>query len=216
MGGSEKGIGRRDRVPLLRPDGKTAHSKPPPVEPSPRIAFPIRRHVRMRDHAFRRNAPPIQNTSQQAFQPRHERFGERGGPVIVQLDPDGARIDVSQPAPCARPCVPRAFFLCDQRPKRPIPPDQVMRRNLGLGVTQPFAGRLRVCHRSIVEHHQFGPQSIAARPEIGRRNLPVAAQFCTARRKGCGFQPQAYPSPSGSRPRRSRCGPPRERKSICA
>ena len=190
MGRREKGIWWR-KGRLLGPEDQTAQGQPPPVEARPRIGFPLWRHVGMGDHCLRRDRPPSHYTRQHGFQPCHKRLGKRCASVVVQLDPDGARIDVSKPAPRPRARVPCTLTLRHKRPERAIAPDQIMRRNLGVRITQPLASRVRICHRSIVKHHQFGPQPIAARPEIGRGNLPVAAQFCTAWRKGRGSQPQA-------------------------
>mmetsp|Transcript_272 Transcript_272/g.445 ORF Transcript_272/g.445 Transcript_272/m.445 type:complete len:467 (+) Transcript_272:250-1650(+) len=188
-----------NRQPLAR--------KALPIEPPTGIDLAPRCHVRMADHAFWRYLPPRQDpVGQEAFQRLHERFGKRREAIVVQLDPDGARVHIARTAPCAGTGVPGAQRLIDKRQDLAITTDQIMRRNLAGRIAQCLGRPSAILHRGVVDHHQFRRQAVAPFAEIR------ALQALTRQSRGVPRRfPQArWPMPaarSGRSRRRSRRHP---------
>jgi hypothetical protein len=165
----------------IGPDSEALACQPPPVEAGSGVALSLRRHVGMPDDASGRDVPPCKNTPQQLLQRVHQRGGEGRGPVIVELDPDGAGIHVTAPAPAAGARMPGAPFLVDKRGHRSVPRNQPVAGHFARRIAERAFSRGGIGHGGVMQHHKLRPQPVAAWPVVGR-----AAHPSWSVPKGCG------------------------------
>src|SRR5581483_11603898 len=90
--------------------------EPRPIELLARIDLAARRNIGMRKHPLRANGPAPDNVACQSLDSAHLRLGEIGIAQlvtgIVDLDADGARVDVRGAAPVRDTRVPGPHLLC--------------------------------------------------------------------------------------------------------
>ena len=117
-----------------RPDRPAPARQPPPVEPRARIALAPRRHVGMRDHPLRRNAPPRhrsrRSNASSAAICGSGKGGKPSSPAFASSIPIEREFTSVTAAPGARPGMPGPRRLVDQRQTSAVLGDQVMRRDL--------------------------------------------------------------------------------------
>ena len=111
---------------------------------------------------------------------------------MVELDTDAGRIHILVSAPVGYACMPGALFLRHQPYDLTLFADQVMRRNLGFRIAQPFDGEPLVLHFGVMDD-QHGNGS-AAFVMVRRKDLPVD-EFVLA-----GWQPVADLAEIGVQP----------------
>ena len=144
----------------------------------------------MADDALGGDVQAGEERSEEPLQRVHLRRRKGHQPGVGQLDPDRAGIDIVTPRPCARARMPGAHLLIDQRADPARLRDQVMRRDLARGIAKHPFGGLAIRHRSVVDHHKFGPQPIAPLGEIWRQ-AHWSRAAAAALRKTLGSHPQA-------------------------
>lgn len=125
-----------------------------PIEPWTWVILATWGHVGMTNHAFGGNCPARHDAAHQSFQRCHLRLGKGVVSTIVQLYADGARVYIITTTPLSCPGVPGPHVFSHHLPTAAVSGNQVMRRHLGCGITQPLKRLCGALHRGIVQHDQ--------------------------------------------------------------
>ena len=146
---------------IAQPDAGRGQAQPVFGQPLPReqlarIDLARRGDIGMPHHIGARYGVRLHDTRKQ----RHQRLELRVGkgaiaefmPRMVELDADAGRIDVADTAPIAEAGMPGAAILGHQSRDLAHGRNQVMRRNLGLGIAQSRQRARGAFHFGIVDH----------------------------------------------------------------
>ena len=158
----------------LDPEPDAGARKPLPIEPLAGVALAPRRDVGMRQHPLRWNGPAAQDVETQRLHRAHLRVGKFAIAElvarIVDLDADGARIEVGLTRPIALARVPGALALRHHLGDAPLFIDEVMGRDLRLRAGQPFEGRVGRFHAGVMQDQHVGCASFAPGLMVRRRD----------------------------------------------
>ena len=156
--------------------------------------------------------------AQQRLQRRHLRLRKGRPPVVLQLDPDGARIDVACAAPGPRARVPGPHLLGHQREDRARPRRSASGRDLRRRIAQPLQRRLGAIPSRCSGARSARPHAAPPLSAVGRGRWTISTGLSRRAPRGTGSgpscrrsRPRRGPRPAGRPP-----GPPRSRNARCA
>jgi hypothetical protein len=124
-------------------------------------------------HAICRDAVAADNVGRKPLRRAHLGLGKiqiaQLMARIVDLNADGARVEVGLAGPMRHARVPGAHAFGNHLRYAAVAADHVVAGDLALGVRQPFDSLLGAVHAGVVQDQHVGPVAILARLDVGRR-----------------------------------------------